>query len=163
MNNQKKTVFGVILVGAAGLLLLKRRSPVGTVTTSEGFDLSPYGGEVVYPPAIKTMAQAIARAEGFYVNGSIPQRAHNPGDLKVPGTTNTINGITVFDSDDAGWNALYKQLYLIVTGRSSYYNLDMSIDDMARTWTATEQNAWAANVAGALGVDRSTRLYQVIV
>ncbi len=162
MNNQQKTI-GVVLVAGAALLLL-RRSPVGTVTTSEGFDLSPYGGPVIYPEAIKAAARAIARAEGFYVQGSIPQTAHNPGDLKIPGSTNTIaGGITVFASDDAGWNALYKQLMMIVTGQSNVYNLDMSIAEMAARWTATQQGPWATNVAAALAVPTSTKLYAVLV
>lgn len=158
----QNTAIGVIILGIGALLLLKR-SPTGTVTTWESFDLTPYGGPIVYPAEIKAMGQAIARAEGFYVAGSIPQQAHNPGDLKIPGSPNTINGITVFDSDDAGWTALYRQLMLIVTGQSNIYNLDMSIADMARYWTATQSSAWAANVAGALGVDTSAKLWAVIV
>lgn len=149
----------VVAVGAGGLLLFWLLRPLrATVTTDESFDLSPYG---VYPEAIKTVARAIARAEGFYVPGSVPQRAHNPGDLKLSGRP-TINGISVFDSDDQGWAALYRQLSLIVNGQSRY-NLDMSIDDMARTWTTTEQSAWAANVAQQLGVAPSTALWEVLV
>jgi hypothetical protein len=159
MTTQSK----VITIGAAiaALYLFRSRlsgGPVPTVTTSEGFDLSQYGGPTVYPQSIKTLGSAIARAEGFYVTGSIPQRAHNPGDLKVPNWTGPTlgSGISVFDSDDAGWNALYRQLYLILTGQSSHYNLDMTITDMAATWTATQSDAWARNVAGYLGVDPAT-------
>lgn len=138
--------------------------PVATVTTSEGFDLTPYGGPLVYPPAIVNLAQAIATAEGFYVTGSIPQQANNPGDLVVPGWTGTVLGanISVFDSVNAGWNALYAQLYLILTGGSAYYNLDMTITDMANVWTATQQASWASNVAAALGVTVSTPLWSVL-
>jgi hypothetical protein len=152
---------GVALVA---LWALTRRGLVASVMTSEGFDLSPYGGPTIYPDAIKRVAEAIAKQEGFYVAGSIPQRAHNPGDLKIPGWTGATlgSGISVFDSDGAGWTALYRQLWLILTGDSARYNLDMSIDDMARTWTATQQSAWAANVAGYLGVDTNTKLWAVL-
>lgn len=138
--------------------------PVATVTTSEGFDLTPYGGPLVYPQSITNLAQAIATAEGFYVLGSIPQQANNPGDLKVPGWTGPTlgTGIAIFQSVDDGWNALKKQLYLILTGQSAYYNLDMTITQMAATWTATQPDAWAQNVAAGLGVDPSTPLWSVL-
>lgn len=158
----------LITAGAAiaALYLLRTRAsgqPVPSVTTSEGFDLSPYGGPVSYPAGIKSFAQAVARAEGFYVPGSVPQRAHNPGDLKVPGWTgDSLGGISVFANDAAGWDALYRQLYRILTNQSSYYTLDMSILDMARTWTATQQTAWAGNVANFLGVSTDAKLWEVM-
>lgn len=148
---------------AIALLYFWKRQPVATVTTSEGYDLEPYGGPTSYPQPIVDTAQAIARAEGYYITGSVPNRANNPGDLKLGGVT-IANGITVFDTPEAGWNALYRQLYLILTGRSSYYNLDMTIAEMGRVWTATiaEQSAWASNVAGSLGVPTSTPLWAVL-
>lgn len=160
-----------ITVGAAIAALWFYRTkisggrPVATVTTSEGFDLSPYGGPTTYPEPIKSMATAIARAEGFFVTGSIPQRANNPGDLKVPGWTGATlgEGISVFPSADAGWNALYKQLYLILTGGSGVYNLDMTISDMAAKWTGGDHpDTWARNVAGFVGADVSAPLWSVL-
>lgn len=163
MTAQTKTIAVVGAIAAA--LLLWRRKPVATVTTSEGFDLSSIGGPVTYPAPIKRFAEAIARAEGFYVAGSIPQRAHNPGDLKVLGWDGPTlgGGISVFQSDDAGWSALYRQLWIIVTGGSNNYYLDMSIDEMAAKWTATQSDAWARNVAGFLAVPTSTPLVSVII
>jgi hypothetical protein len=160
MDKQTKII---ILIGGGVLVLTWFRKPKATVTTSEGFDLSAYGGSVSYPQPIKTFAIAIARQEGFYVRDSIPARAHNPGDLKVPGK-NVLPGtsITQFANDDEGWNALYKQLWSIVTGGSSFYNLDMSIEDMARTWTATQQNEWANNVAMFAGATPEMKLWQVL-
>lgn len=157
----------VITVGAAIAALYwyrtrVSRQPIATVTTSEGFDLSPYGGPITYPQGIKDFAQAVARAEGFYTPGSIPARAHNPGDLKLPNTPTIGGGITVFADDAAGWTALYKQLYRVLTNQSTRYNLDMSIADMAHTWTATQADAWARNVATFLGVGSDTKLWEVL-
>jgi hypothetical protein len=137
---------------------------VPSVTTSEGFDLSPYGGPTTYPEPIKRFAQAIAKAEGFYVAGSIPQRANNPGDLKMINWDGPTlgEGISVFQSVDAGWSALYRQLYLILSGQSGVYNLDMTIAQMGAKWTATQQSAWASNVAGYLAVSPSTPLWSVL-
>lgn len=157
----------LITVGAAIAALYLYRTkisgqPVATVTTSEGFDLSPYGGPTTYPQGILNTAQAIARAEGFYVSGSIPQRAHNPGDLKVPGLPTLAGGITQFPDDAAGWSALYKQLYRILTGQSAYYTPDDTIAQMADNWTATQKTIWGQNVAMFLGVPTSTHLWEVL-
>lgn len=173
MTNQQTAA--VVIIGAAGAyLLLKRPAAIfgpseddgvltPSVTTSEGYDLEPYGGPTTYPQPIIRFAQAIAKQEGFYLAGSIPNRANNPGDLKLPGQA-TLAGtsITVFESVDQGWTALYRQLWLILKGGSSYYNLDMSIDEMSRVWTATQQGPWAANVSSYLGVAPSTPLWQVL-
>jgi hypothetical protein len=161
MSNAKTNA---VLLGVGALVLLwSRRQPVGTVTTSEGYDLTPYGGPASYPEPVKAFALAIARAEGFYVRDSVPARAHNPGDLKVPGKP-TLPGTSIsqFANDNEGWQALYKQLWLIVTSKSAVYDLGMSIDDMAHAWTATQQTEWASNVALYSGADRSTPLWQVL-
>ena len=159
-----KTIIGVGAAIAALYLFRTKLShqPVPSVTTSEGFDLSPYGGPITYPDGIKQLAQAIARAEGVYVAGSVPQRAHNPGDLKLSGYPTLAGGISIFPDDNAGFDALYRQLYRILTNQSNYYSLDMTIADMARTWTATQQDSWARNVAGFLGVPTSTPLWEVM-
>jgi hypothetical protein len=163
MTNEAK---GAALVGALSLGLLwwmNRRAPVATVTTSEGFDLSAYGGPTSYPEPIQRFGRAIARQEGFYITGSISQRANNPGDLKIPNMP-TLPGtsITLFPSADAGWSALYRQLMLILSGQSSHYYPDMTIAQMGRIWTTTEQEPWSTNVATFLGVPTSTPLWQVL-
>jgi hypothetical protein len=97
---------------------------------------------------IERFAKAIARAEGF----------------GIPGSTNRIGeGITVFASDEEGWNALYHQLGLIAIGHSHVYSPSMTILEMAEKWTATvsQQQGWATNVAAYLGVPITTTLQQV--
>jgi hypothetical protein len=144
-----------------GLFLWWYLRPTGTVTTSETLELQPAD----YPEGLKNTARAIARAEGFYVAGSIPQRAHNPGNLKLGGETLGATGITVFASDAEGWAALYRQLALIVAGSSRVYTLDDTIRAMGEKWTATEneQLAWSSNVASALGVSVDAPLSQVLL
>jgi hypothetical protein len=171
MTNQEAA--GLSLAGLAALAWwLYRRTPAGQgapsggltprVTTSYGVDLGAIGGVTSYPEPIQNFARAIARQEGFNVAGSIPQRANNPGNLKngvphLPGTS-----ITHYTSAGEGWAALHRQLYLILTGGSRYYTLDMSIEEMSRVWTATEQGPWARNVATFLGVQPSAPLWQVL-
>ena len=62
------------------------------------------------------LAQLIARQEGFYVTGSIPNRNMNPGDLRhAPGEDHpelAPNSVGSFESVDLGWAALERQLSL---------------------------------------------------
>jgi hypothetical protein len=108
---------------------------------------------------IYQLAYAICVAEGFFVSGSIPNRANNPGDLELGDIGNgTINGVTVYGSTSDGWNALYNEVYLILSGNSSIYSPSMSISQIAASYTATQQAAWASNVSQTLGIDPSEPL-----
>lgn len=147
-----------------GLLLrqMQQKEPEAEPT---GVDSPSPWGPTSFDRDVIAMGQAIAYAEGFYVQGSAPQRAHNPGAIKVPGWKGPITGsegISVFTSDDEGWYALRRQIDLIADGRSGIYSLGMTIEDMARRWTATDQSAWAANVSRSLGVSTNTKLSQVL-
>lgn len=59
------------------------------------------------------LAQLIAREEGFFSAGTLPQRNHNPGDLRHsphsqhPGDPDAIGAI---DTDADGWADLDRQL-----------------------------------------------------
>lgn len=157
--NQKALI--PIGLGALLLLWLSRRKLTATVTTGEWFDTDDYApGSTSYPEGLKNFARAIASAEGFGVPGAIPTIANNPGDLKLGG--DTINGISVFATADEGWSKLYRQIALIVSGSSNYYNLDMSIAEMGRIYAGGDEN-WATNVARYLNVSRDAKLWEVIV
>lgn len=112
----------------------------------------------------RRFAEAIGFAEGFGIPGAIPTVRNNPGDLKLNGVD-----IATFSSADNGWAALERQLQLIIDGRSAFYTVDMSIADMARVWTTTEQTFWAANVVdflrrnGEPGVSTATPLAELLL
>lgn len=63
-----------------------------------------------------TFSEAIAREEGFYTNGSRPQRNNNPGDLlwgdeaQRFGATHGDPHFAVFPDVETGWDALKKWL-----------------------------------------------------
>ncbi len=63
-----------------------------------------------------TLLQAMARMEGFYAQGSRPQRNHNPGDLSWGeearrfGATHGDPRFAVFPDDAVGWTALQRWL-----------------------------------------------------
>lgn len=108
--------------------------------------------------AIARFADAIARAEGFGVDGAIPTRANNPGDLNAGAPTLTGTSITVYPSASDGWSALYSMLTRIRDGRSSRYFPTMTIAEMAANYAPFDADTWAGNVASILGVSTSTQI-----
>jgi hypothetical protein len=71
------------------------------------------------PPEPLTLAQAIARVEGYYAQGPTPnrpQRNFNPGDIeytlfaKAAGAIGSDGRFAVFASERAGFNALNELL-----------------------------------------------------
>lgn len=113
---------------------------------------------------IQKIARAIAFAEGFYVPGSVPQRLHNPGDLTLDLTGKGVGqeGMYIRYATDAdGFEALEKQVRLMFGG-SRIYNAGMTILDVARHYTTTEQESWAKNVAFKLGIPNTTKLSDII-
>lgn len=115
-------------------------------------------------PQVDRIAEAIAHAEGFFVNGSRPQRNNNPGNLTDSFGYQTVGydgSFPIFVNVAAGWAALKDQIRKMLDGTSRYYSPDMTIAEIANVYTATEKDAWAANVARELGVSINTPLNQV--
>lgn len=158
MNQKALIPVGLILLA---VWYLTRRKLTPSVIVGEWYDTDPFSpGSTSYPEGLKNFARAIASAEGYGTPGAIPTVANNPGDLKLGG--DTINGISVFQSAEEGWNKLYRQLALIVSGSSNYYNLDMTIAQMGNVYADGDPN-WAQNVARYLGVSTDAHLWEVIV
>jgi hypothetical protein len=119
------------------------------------------------PSRTQTLANAIARAEGFYVKGSLPNRLHNPGDIRAhrnehyPGQIGlTRNGYVIFRTNAAGWAALRHQIDKIVTGTSKHYNVNMTLRQLGKRYATSA--AWVRNVSRSLGVAQSTELWEVL-
>jgi hypothetical protein len=122
-----------------------------------------FGGNLPIAPSttVQKIAKAIATAEGFYVQNSIPQRANNPGDLELGDKgLGTIAGKTIYSSPSAGWQALYHEVQLILDNQSRYYNSGMTIAEVGNIYSGGDSN-WAQNVADTLGVDVETPIGQV--
>lgn len=62
------------------------------------------------------LAQLIAKEEGFFTAGTLPQRNHNPGDLRhSPHSQHDLgkpNAIGKIDIDEHGWADLERQLQI---------------------------------------------------
>ena len=115
---------------------------------------------------IDRLAEYIAEFEGFYKDGTVAQRNHNPGNLVwSPYQIGTKDGFALFLTDDDGWKALKYQLQLIFDGKSKYYRPDMTIQDFINVWASTspynERVAYAQYIANHFGVSPDTRLNQL--
>ncbi len=102
------------------------------------------------------LARAIAHAEGFGVEGAIPTKAHNPGDLVCPwlkGPKLGAEGIHVFEDDATGWAALEHQLDMIRKRASRVYTPSMTIQEMSKQWTHTQADEWCLNVCASLSAN----------
>lgn len=110
------------------------------------------------------LAKAIATAEGFYVDGSRPQRNHNPGDMTadlIGKAVGTDGPFVVYANDDDGWQNLKAQIGKWFDGSSRNADSSSTIADLAGFYTNTEQSAWANNVANALGVSTDTSISDI--
>jgi len=114
---------------------------------------------------VQSLAEAIAKAEGFGVKGAIPTRYHNPGNIRSTKTGHHYDGqiglnrcgYVIFKSDRYGWRALREQLELMASGQSAHYGTDMTILSVAKIY-ATGWRLWAKNVSKGLGVSPATTL-----
>jgi hypothetical protein len=106
---------------------------------------------------IRRIAYAISKAEGYGVAGAIPTVRNNPGNIK-----NKAGVIATYPTPAAGWEALYKQVRLMLTGKSAYYKPTMTLEAIAKIYTgeAAYMN-WARNVARVLNVQTTTTLAEI--
>ena len=112
------------------------------------------------------LAHAIARTEGFYTKGTIPNRTHNPGDIRAvsahqfPGQVG-INSkrYAIFRNDAAGFGALYHQLEKVEAGESRFYSADITMRQFSKTY-AEVNVMWLHNVCSMLRISPSMTLRQ---
>lgn len=97
---------------------------------------------------LQALANAQAQEEGFNVNGSLPQRLANPGDLE-----DSSGNLIDFSGQPAGTGmaALISKLQNIASGNSSVYSPSMSLQQFEDTYTGTPGTNAASNVASMLG------------
>jgi len=110
------------------------------------------------------LAQAIAGAEGFYVQGSRPQRNHNPGDMTqdlIGKAVGTDGPFVVYANDADGWANLYAQINMWYSGASNNADGTSTISDLSSFYTTTQKSSWAVNVANGLGVSVDTPINQI--
>jgi hypothetical protein len=90
------------------------------------------------------LAEAIAHEEGYYVEGSLPQRNNNPGDLRHGNgevhPDNQPNAVGAFATPEDGWAALERQLALD-SGR------DWTVEQLVYSYAPPTENNTAEYLA----------------
>lgn len=152
----------LIVVALAGIAYLL----FATDASGESDTVEDLGGivDTSGQSATVRIAQAIARAEGFYISGSRPARNHNPGDMTadlIGRSTGKDGAFVTYANDADGWANLYAQVNAWLNGTSHHAGPASTIFDLSRFYTATEQDIWAQNVADDLGAGLDTRLEEI--
>jgi hypothetical protein len=120
------------------------------------------------------LAVAIARAEGFFVEGSLPQRANNPGDMELGSKGwGVINNKTVYGKADwnadindhtDGCSALRRECEAILTGASSIYSVNDTFIELAQKWTGGDSvESWLDTVVQHLAVSMTDTLREYVL
>jgi hypothetical protein len=115
------------------------------------------------------LAYAIALAEGFFMQGSLPARTFNPGDMKLGDRGwGQVDGKTVYSKADPaaslddrtdGWSALKRECIAMLTGASLVYSVNNTFIEVAITWTGGDDpGAWCKIVSAKLNVDPTMTL-----
>ena len=107
----------------------------------------------------QVIAQAIAKAEGFGASPTnIPTSRNNPGNIK-----DASGNIIQYATPQQGWDALYNQVNLMISGQSAFYSPDMTWNQIAALYVTGNPGSsggqnWANNVSSTLGVDPNSTL-----
>jgi hypothetical protein len=110
------------------------------------------------------LAYAIALAEGFFMEGSLPARTFNPGDMKLGDRgfgmeqEKTIyakaDPAASLDDRTDGWSALKRECTAILTGASTVYSVNNSFVEVSILWTGGDNpGPWCKIVCAKLEVD----------
>jgi hypothetical protein len=115
------------------------------------------------------LAKAIATAEGFFQPGTLPNRIHNPGDMKLGDRgygvehEKTIYAKADFNAslDDRtdGASALRRQCDAMLMGGSHVYSPNDTFESLSIKWTGGDNpGAWCKIVTDNLNVSPLTVL-----
>ena len=114
---------------------------------------------------VQIFAKAIGKAEGFSRKNTIPNRCHNPGDIKAiknyrfPGQVGIHKQYVVFKDDKAGWEALQHQIDKIVNGESRY-SVNLTLKQLGKRYA--ESGVWPRVVAKYLNITADTELWEIL-
>jgi hypothetical protein len=140
VNTTKFILFG----GAAAVLAYFMKKTTGVSITG-------------YSDKVKSIARAIAQAEGYGQPGVIPTVRNNPGDItESEGKGGWIP--KTYPSADAGWNALYAYVQRMIDG-TGHYNTSMTWREIGQIYDGElAYMNWVNNVTLALAVSPDSTL-----
>lgn len=101
-----------------------------------------------------------------YSRNSISYNNHNPGNLKFAGQPRALNkdqfGHAIFESFEAGWDALCNQLLAAALGKyPQLYQPTMTLRDFYKRYAEASTN-YADFVAKQLGVTPETQIKELV-
>jgi hypothetical protein len=133
-------------------------------------ELRPTRSDTAHVPEdnVEAIAEAIARAEGYFAagdhdGGSLLHRLNNPGGLKKPALgaddlpTWLDTGLIIFPTAEMGWTALRHQVRMMLNGESEIYDPSDTLITVGLKYADGDEN-WGSNVAMNLGVSPAARL-----
>lgn len=117
---------------------------------------------------IKKLAEAMAMFEGFYKQGSLAQRNHNPLNLRWSKfQTMRKNNFSYFANNEIGWKAGIYDLSCKCQGKTqTRLNGESSILELIKVWAPASDNnipkQYAQFVADRLGISINYQLKNFI-
>ena len=161
---------GFVSVMAIGLVAFMAWN---VITDGRGVDLLPRSSDTAQVPEdnVDAIAEAIARAEGYFVEGdhdgrSLLHRLNNPGGLKKPALaaddlpTWLDTGLIIFPTAEMGWAALRHQVRMMLSGESEIYDPSDTLVTVGLKYAEGDEN-WGSNVAMNLGVSPGATLTEL--
>ena len=151
----------VLVLAVLAWLFVKRSNAGNSVTGWANYEDNTSTGDVV-TGGTNLIAQAVAKFEGFFKAGSLPNRTKNPGDI------GTFGGkVASYPTNDAGFAALDSYINRHATANPSwdfydFFRYYLTGDTMGTAGPGQDPDAYAEYVAGQVGVDPTTPLSQVI-
>lgn len=111
---------------------------------------------------VEQLSHAIAKAEGFYTRGTVPNRFNNPGDITssslhaYPGQIGLSphRHYVIFKNASHGWAALQGQIQKIIDGTSKKYTQNMTFTQMSLIYSSGKR--WGTNVCAVLHISPQT-------
>lgn len=144
-------------LGAAG------QNDLGNGYSPEDFSTGSLGNDsMAVNNPLSAMSDAIAKFEGFFVPGSLPQRTNNPGDIGTFG-----GNVGSYPDAASGFTALQNYISTHVTNNPGwdfydFFHYYLTGDPNGTPGPGQNPDEYADYVAGALGVPATTPLSQVL-
>lgn len=121
-------------------------------------------GDTMPKTLLDKIAYAIMDFEGYY-QGSVSYQNNNPGNLKYHGQAGAsgsdVQGHAIFQSFQAGWNALILQIRRMLDGSSTLYPPSFTLRQAMNRYAEANGDAYAEFIAAAIGVSSDATLLQL--
>jgi hypothetical protein len=162
-------VDGVLVIALAVLAwLFYEGSRAGSVVGSGANELADYEGNAEIDAGdsmqggTSKIANAIAKFEGFFTPGTLPNRTNNPGDIGTWG-----GKVKSYPSPEAGFASLDSYITSKATANPSwdfydFFHYYLTGDPMGTPGPNQNPDGYAEYVAQQVGVDPTTPISQVI-